>query len=325
MEENGLDTIVQLGDFFDNRKTINIKLFNDILDKFCKVVDEKGFKFYSLIGNHDIYYSSTLEVNLVNIIERIYPNSFKFFDEVSTVKLGSYTYKFFPWLIDKKIEEKDLEGADVIFGHFEIKDFEMVKGHVNQTSDLDSKFFKKAKKLKRVVSGHYHVQSSDGFIMYVGTPYQLNWGDYRTRRGFFVFEGHDYEFIQNECSSNFVKLKYNDKKEKRLTLSGISENDYVFDDISELPDISGDIVKFFVNEAEDKEYESVAFDLHQSGIRFEMINNVEISNLIGAKFKSDVENVGGAELLIQTVKERKPHLVELLDAIFTEIEVVNEN
>jgi len=325
MEEHGLDTIVQLGDFFDNRKSINIKLYNDILDRFCKVIDDKGFKFYSLIGNHDIYYGSTLEVNLVNTIERIYPNSFKFFNDPTTIEFGAYSYKFFPWLINDTITPDDLKGADVVFGHFEIKNFEMVKGHVDQSSRLDSNFFKKAKKLKRVVSGHYHVQSSDGFVMYVGTPYQLNWGDYRTERGFFVFEGHEFEFYPNIFSAKFLKLKYDDTQEKRLTLSGFGKNDLHYNEVSELPKIQGNILKFFINEAQDKEYETVAFDLHQNGIKFEMINNVEISNLIGAKFKSEVENIGGAELLIQTVKERKPHLVGLLDMIFSEIEVDNEN
>jgi len=321
MKENEIDTIVQLGDWLDNRKTINIKTFDRIVKEFCEPIKQHGFKFISFLGNHDIYYSTTLEINLVKYFADLFPDNISVYSKPTTIELGDYRYKLFPWAV-KPISASDLEGADVVFGHFEISNFEMVKGHVNQNSDLSSNFFKKIKGLKRVVSGHYHIQSTDGFILYTGTPYQLNWGDYKTPRGFYIFEGHDYEFVENVVSSKFIKLKYDDRNEKRLELSGFYDESVYFDSVDELPDLRNHIVKFFINYSEDKEYESVSFDLHQQGVSFNVINNAEISDLIGTDFQGEIDNIGGAELLFRTVKDKQPHLVGLLDRIMSEIKEV---
>lgn len=322
MKENGIDTIVQLGDLLDNRKIMNIKTFDRIVNELLEPIKQMGFKMITFLGNHDIYYSSTLEINIVKYFQDLYPDNITVLEKPEIFEMGNYKYKMFPWLVDGKISQADLKGADVVFGHFEIKNFEMVKGHIDQKSDLSSGFFKKIKGLKRVVSGHYHIQSTDGFVMYVGTPYQINWGDYATPRGFFVFEGHDYEFIENSASSKFVKLKYNDKAEKVLELSGYYERGKFYDSVDELPDLTNHQIKFFINEARDKEYETFSFDLHQAGLKFDVINNVEISDLIGADFRGEIDNIGGAELLLRTVKDKKPHLMSLLDRIMSEIEEV---
>jgi len=320
MLENDIDTIVQLGDFLDNRKIINIKTYNRINNEIFEPMKKFNFKMITMLGNHDIYYGSTLSINMMKYFEDLHPETIRVISEPTTVELGDYSYKMFPWIIDHKLNLSDIKNVDVIFGHFEIKNFEMVKGHIDETSKLNSKFFQCSSQLKRVVSGHYHVQSSDGFVMYAGTPYQLNWGDYDTLRGFFVFEGHDYEFIENTSSSKFIKLKYNDTKEKPLELSGFYEESRYYDSVKDLPNLSNNFLKFFINETKDKEYETVSFDLSQLGLEFSVINNVEISDLIGTDFQGEIENIGGAELLIRTVKDKKPHLVPLLDGIMMEIQ-----
>ena len=320
MKENGINTIIQMGDLLDNRKIINIKTFNRLVEELFIPMKKLGFRFISFLGNHDIYYSSTLEINLVKYFQELFPDTVTIYEKPGMITLGNYNYKLIPWLVDGKITEKDLKGADVVFGHFEIKNFEMVKGHIDHKSDLSSGFFKKIKGLKRVVSGHYHIQSTDGFVMYVGTPYQINWGDYATPRGFFVFEGHEYEFIENTASSKFIKLKYNDSEEKVIELSGYYLQSKFYDRVEELPDLRNHQVKFFINQARDKEYETISFDLHQAGIKFDVINNVEISDLIGTDFQGEIDNIGGAELLLRTVKDKKPHLMALLDKIMSEID-----
>jgi DNA repair exonuclease SbcCD nuclease subunit len=320
MKEHKIDTIVQLGDLLDNRKIMNIKTFDRINKELFEPMAEMGFKMITILGNHDIYYSSTLDINLVQYFEKLHPETVTVFTEPSIIEIGSYKYKLFPWLIDKQISAHELSGADVVFGHFEIKNFEMVKGHVDDKSELSSKFFQKAKGLKKVVSGHYHVQSSDGFVMYAGTPYQMNWGDYQTSRGFFVFDGHEYDYHENVVSSKFVKIKYNDSKEQSIELSGYYDENRFFSSVTEMPDLSHHFVKFFINEAKDKEYETISFDLHQTGVEFDVINNVEISDLIGTDFQGEIDNIGGAELLLQTVKDKKPHLLSLLDKIMSEID-----
>jgi len=322
MKENNIDTIIQLGDWLDNRKSMDIKFFNRIVNEFCEPIKEYGFKFITFLGNHDIYYNSRLDINLVKYFQKLFPENIEVIENREKRMFGNQRYMFMPWVIDKPITRKELEDVDLLFGHFEIKNFEMVKGHVDENSQLESNWFKQSKRLKRVISGHYHVQGSDGFVMYAGTPYQLNWGDHDTERGFFVFENTKYTFIENIKSQKYIKLKYNDSDlSKLLEVKGhiIGESEY-FSSIDGIIDILFDNkVKFFINEAKDKNYESLIYELHQNGIPIDVINNVEISELIGMDFVSDMGTSTPLEIIINRVTEKDKTLLPLLDEIMSEI------
>jgi len=321
MKKHDINEIIQLGDWLDNRKNMDIKFFNRIVDEFLEVLKAHGFKFTTFLGNHDIYYNSRLDVNMVKYFETLYPDNVKVYSTREKVKYGDMTYMFVPWVTDKGVSLSELRNVDVLFGHFEIKNFEMVKGHKDQKSSLSTDFFKKAPSLKRVVSGHYHVQGNDGFVMYAGTPYQLNWGDYQTERGFFVFEGSDYEFIENTQSAKYIKIKYDSNSEKMIEVSGVEHASIFADCVDELHvDLKTHKVKFFINQSEDKNYESVIFRLNELGYEMDIINNVEISDLIGTDFVGEIDNVGGTELILRSAKDNKPHLVPLLNEILQEIQ-----
>jgi DNA repair exonuclease SbcCD nuclease subunit len=72
-------------------------------------------------------------------------------------------------------------------------------------------------KFKRVFSGHYHSKSiekhSNGELIYVGTPYQLDRGDSGEEKGFHIIdlETDTYEFIENEKSIKYISLLYPSK------------------------------------------------------------------------------------------------------------------
>jgi hypothetical protein len=117
-----------------------------------------------------------------------------------------------------------------------------------------------------------------------------------------------------------VKLKYNENAQKLLELSGYEEENLFFDSVEELPeDLSRHEIKFFVNEAQTKEYETIAFELNQRGIVFDFINNVEISNLIGTDYVDEVQNISGLELLNKTIKEQDPELLKVLEELLMEL------
>lgn len=321
MKENGIDTIVQLGDWLDNRKTMDIHFFDRIVKEFLEPLQDHGFKFITFLGNHDIYYNSRLDVNLVKYFSKLYPDTIEVIQEREKRMFGRLRVMFTPWVIDQPVTLKELEDVDLLFGHFEIKHFEMVKGHVDEHSDLESSFFKRVKRLKRVISGHYHIQSTDGFVLFAGTPYQLNWGDYDTQRGFFVFENSKYDFIENTASAKYVKIKYDDTDEYPIEVKG-HKHDHVdyFKDVADINvDLTRHKVKFFVNGAKDKAYETVIYELHQKGVQMDVINNVEISELIGTDFVHDVQTEAPAEMIVKLIKDKAAHLLPLANEIFAEI------
>ncbi len=321
MKSEGIDTIIQLGDWLDNRKNMDIKFFNRMINEFCEPLKEHGFKFISFLGNHDIYYNSRLDVNLVKYFQELYPDNIDVIQKREKRMFGDQKYMFVPWMIDDTIKVKEIQDIDLLFGHFEIKNFEMVKGHVDQKSTLESNFFQKSKRLQRVISGHYHVQGTDGFVMYTGTPYQLNWGDYETERGFYVFDGTEIDFVENVISPKYIKIKYDDSQEFPINIKGLQiGHSESFKDVSKLDiDLTRHKVKFFINVAQDKNYESVIYELHQKGVVMDVINNVEISELIGTDFNHDIESEAPSEMIINRVKETSPHLLGLFNEIMSEI------
>ena len=321
MIENDIDTIIQLGDWMDNRKSMDIHFFDRIVKEFCDVLQKHNFKYITFLGNHDIYYNSRTDVNLVSYFGKLYPDNIEVIEKREKRMFGRLRFMFMPWIINEPVTVKELQDVDLLFGHFEIKNFEMVKGHTDEKSSLDSAFFKKVKRLKRVVSGHYHVQGNDGFVMYAGTPYQLNWGDYETERGFFVFENTKFEFIENTASAKYVKIKYDDSQELPIEVKGldIGHADF-YASANDIPhDLTQHKVKFFVNVAKDKEYESVIYELHQKGVQMDVINNVEISELIGTDYAHDIQSEAPAELIMKIIKDKAEHLLPLANEIFAEI------
>ena len=321
MIKNKIDTIIQLGDWMENRKNMDIKFLNRITDEFCQRLVDHNIKFITFLGNHDIYYNSKLDINLVKYFARLYPDNITVLDKITKMQFGKSTYCFMPWIIDSKVTINQIDDVDVLFGHFEIKNFEMVKGHVDQDSTLTSSFFQKAKRLKKVISGHYHVQSTDGFVIFAGTPYQLNWGDYDTPRGFFVIDEENMEFIENRVSQKFVKIKYDDTLEHAIEIKGLTEDPIHLDTIEPaIEDLKPHTVKYFVNKAEDKKYENDLYHLHQAEIKYGLTNNVEISNLIGTDFKDTVvENISVTELILKTIKDGAPQLLEKAQKLLANI------
>jgi len=264
--------VISLGDLFDNRIIVDINFFNLFVDKFIGLLKKYNIEFYTIIGNHDIYFKSTRDINLVkylpNFYEKFYViNEITHFDNLTLV----------PWIIDK---EKDIpkEYNEVVLGHFEFKDIDQyIKG------ELDTKVFSKA---KLVLSGHYHNYSKKDNIIYVGTPYQLDWGDYKQKKGFYILNGTELEFIENTISKKFIKLKYNETFEKPLIISGYKDEDLYFG-IDEIPfDIlKNNHFKFFINEAKTKDYQKVIYELSKQGLKFEVINNVTMSAILEVDYK----------------------------------------
>ena len=72
----------------------------------------------------------------------------------------------------------------------------------------------------KVLSGHYHTQSQQGNIQYVGTPYQMTWNDAYSKHGFWILDTDDLsmDYIDNPhrffnrfvwedgCEANFDSL-----------------------------------------------------------------------------------------------------------------------
>lgn len=198
LKNRGVGTIIQLGDIWDNRRQVNFRALQFAQETFFEPINDAGIELHTLIGNHDIFYRETLDINSSGLLLRPYKH-IHVYDEPTTLNFEKVSFDIIPWMCnDNKdicIEYMKNSKSDYCCGHFEINNFEVMKG-IPYENGMDEENFGK---YKQVFSGHFHIRSHRGNITYVGTPYELTWGDYNTPKGFLIFdmETNSWEYVEN--------------------------------------------------------------------------------------------------------------------------------
>ena len=210
LKENDIEVVVQMGDLFDRRKFINFNSLYLSRKYFFDKLRDNNIQLYALVGNHDVAFKNTLEVNSPALLLNEYENVF-LAENFHTENFDGVDIDFIPWICDSNeddiFQKMKKSKSQICFGHFEIAGFEMDKGNICEEG-LDKKTLDK---YDVVLSGHFHHKSTDGNITYVGTPYEMTWADYNDAKGFHIFDTatRDLEFIEN-IYSMFHKLNYDD-------------------------------------------------------------------------------------------------------------------
>lgn len=227
LKANNIKTIIHMGDFFDRRKFININTLNKVNDKVISKFYDSELKLHCVIGNHDTYYKNTNRVNSLN--ELLNTEKISVYSDPCCTNIEGYDVGFVPWITQENNDEcmKFIQErtCNILFGHFEMKNFEMVRGIKNQEGICSSLF----RGYERVFSGHFHCKQSQNNIYYVGTPYQLNFSDLNEIKGFHILDlkTKELEFIEN-TNKIFKQVKYNDKLEDMLKINfDIFNNSFV--------------------------------------------------------------------------------------------------
>ena len=205
LEEQGITTVVDMGDTFDSRKGIDFSALSWAKNNYYDRLQEMGVKVHTIVGNHTAYYKNTNNVNAVDLLLREYDNV-TVYSEPTEVMLGKLRTLFIPW-INQENEERTLKliqntTCPCAMGHLELQGFRVNKQIVMEHG-LESKLFGK---FSRVYSGHYHTRSNDGTVFYLGNPYEIYWTDVGDTRGFAIF---DTETITHEHVNNPYKMFYN--------------------------------------------------------------------------------------------------------------------
>ncbi len=188
LEEEGIKTIINLGDTWENRTALNPVTFKRAREFYFDEIERRGMKQIMIMGNHDVHYRSTNDVNLIEFLEKMYPESVKIVRKPMVMNMDGVKFGLIGWINKENLAESlewlETVDADFIGGHFEINDFEMTKGHV-ATHGFDRKMFKR---FEHVYSGHFHVRSTIGNITYLSNPSQTSWGDHGLEKGFHIFD-----------------------------------------------------------------------------------------------------------------------------------------
>ncbi|MFW6219527.1 MAG: metallophosphoesterase [bacterium] len=231
LKENGITKIAFLGDLFDNRINVNLKVNHEVYSLFNNHL--KDFDIYVLIGNHDTYYNSTIEVHSIQFLKLF--DNVNVIDTTTVVDIYDRKIVMVPWLVDKKqiydiVKEYD---GDLIFGHFDIRGFYFNKYKISDDGISVDTF---SNKFKKVFSGHFHTRSSrligNTEFVYVGSPYQTSRNDVDEERGFIVLnlETLEYTYIDNKVSLKYIKLEFPQRFNKKIIEGNIIDVYIKYDD-----------------------------------------------------------------------------------------------
>ena len=200
LKDNGIDTVIHMGDAFDSRKSIDYQS----LEWSKRVVFDplKEYDVHMIVGNHDTYYKNTNEVNSPELLLQTYTN-IKTYSKPTEVNIGGLDILFLPWINQENEETtiKLIQATDCIcaMGHLELSGFR-VNRQIIMDHGLESKLFEK---FTKVFSGHYHTRSDNGTVYYLGNPYEMFWSDLNDTRGFHIF---DTETLEHTSVNNPYKL-----------------------------------------------------------------------------------------------------------------------
>ena len=205
LEENNIDTVIDMGDTFDNRRNIDLASLEWSKKVYFNRLEKLGIKLHTIVGNHTAYYKDTNEINTVDLLLKEYKN-ITTYSETVPIKVGGLSILLVPWINDDN-KEKTLamikkSRSPVAMGHLELNGFTATPGHTMEHG-MDSKPFDK---FEKVYSGHYHQRSDNGKVFYLGNPYEMFWNDVNDPRGFHLF---DTETLEHTPINNPYKLFYN--------------------------------------------------------------------------------------------------------------------
>ena len=223
LEREGITTVIDMGDTFDNRKSIDFWSLEWAKKNYYDRLEEMGIEVWTVVGNHTAFYKNTNRLNTIDLILNEY-NNVHSVSECETVYVGGIPVCFIPW-INQENQEETFEHikntkAKVAFGHLELNGFYCYRGYT-QDHGMDPNLFNK---FEKVFSGHYHTRSDNGKIYYLGNPYELYWNDVEDPRGFHIFDTETFEHRAiNNPYKMFKVINYTDELAKNYDYSDCSE------------------------------------------------------------------------------------------------------
>lgn len=223
--------IIICGDVNDDRNEIcvhSLHILNEIFTIW------KDFNINIIVGNHDAFYKTRSDVNSLSLFSGW--KNIHIIDELEEYNIHGKRMVFCPWGTDPDVVAK----CDYLFGHFEINGFNLSKMKTC-TKGIDATNI--LKKAPLTISGHFHLRDDrkykNGRILYVGSPYELDWGDCGTDpRGMYYFDipTGEYEFVENTVSP----------KHKKIRLTEITSAGKITKDIEN--EFRGNFVNFIVDQ-----------------------------------------------------------------------------
>ena len=309
LEEQGITTVVDMGDTFDSRKGIDFSALAWAKNNYYDRLKDLGCTVHTIVGNHTTYYKNTNNLNSVDLLLREYDNV-KVYSEATEVELDKLKLLFIPWINpeNEEITLKRIQNTtcSCAMGHLELQGFR-VNNQIVMEHGLESKLFEK---FTYVFSGHYHTRSTDGRIFYLGNPYELYWNDVNDARGFHIFDTDTLELTPiNNPYRMFYNIYYEDTPYQTF----------------DTREYENKIVKVIVRKKSDvKKFEKFIDKLYSSNVsELKVVENFDFTGWYGKEDLADFESEDTLSILNRYVEEaevdlNKSTIQTLLQEIYQE-------
>ena len=287
LEEHNIKKVLHLGDYYENRTSINFKALNHNRHIFLDVLRDRGIHMDIIPGNHDVYYKNTNSLNALKELLGHYMNEINIIEECTIMDYDGLRCALIPW-INNENESAVLDflqtcRADILGAHLELQGFEMQAGVVAPVG-MDKNIFSR---FDMVLSGHYHTKSQQENVHYLGCQIEFFWSDCADRKYFHVLDTETRELTAVENPRTiFKKIFYDD-----------SNRNYATENISNL---ENHFVKLIVvNKSKPKE-----FDKFVDRINMKKIYGLQIAenfqDFAGAQVEDSNVNIESTDTLLKT-------------------------
>jgi len=222
IDKHKIKHIIHLGDYFDRRRDVNFYSLHKNHEHFIKPMIERDMTMDLIVGNHDIYFKSTNELNSPEFLLKY--DNFNVYTDPITKNYDGLDIALLPWINSENEEEVEeflqLTTAPFVMAHLEVNGGMMSPGHYHGGGTPASWF----ERFEQVFSGHFHHKSQLGNIRYFGSQMEFTWNDFGDEKYFHVFdtETREIEMIKNPLKM-FHKVFYDDTNE---TLMSIKKKDF---------------------------------------------------------------------------------------------------
>lgn len=188
--KQGIKDVIFCGDYFHTRDEVSV----DSLHFGTKLLEIfKDFNVIMIVGNHDCFLKDSSEVNSISPYKNW--ENITVVDKPLHVSYKNRKINLIPW----GTHLKDIPVADFTFGHFEISLFRMNTFALCDDGFLAEEMLEKS---SVVISGHFHLKDEKtyekGKIVYVGNPFQMDFNDAGSQKGYYIMDLETGEMIFTE-------------------------------------------------------------------------------------------------------------------------------
>tara|TARA_X000000368_G_scaffold360881_1_gene304842 strand:- start:251 stop:1312 length:1062 start_codon:yes stop_codon:yes gene_type:complete len=217
LDKHNIKNIIHLGDYFDRRRDVNFYSLHKNHEHFIQPMIERDITMDLIVGNHDIYFKSTNELNSPDFLLK--SDNINIFTDPITKNYDGLDIALLPWINSENEEEVEeflqLTTAPFVMSHLEVNGGMVGPGHFHGGGTPASWF----ERFEQVYSGHFHHKSQLGNIRYLGSQMEFTWNDFGDDKYFHVFdtETREIEMIKNPLKM-FHKVFYDDTDETLMTI-----------------------------------------------------------------------------------------------------------